>query len=103
MALPPLLARPAWRRRLLFLGLGLLAGWLAFFDSHSLLRRATYAHRLHELQEENERLRAENAALQERLAAGLDPTTVERVAREQYGMRRPGETVYRVTTGEDAD
>ena len=32
----------------------------------------------------------------ERLEAGLTPATVERVAREQYGMRRPGETVYRV-------
>ena len=28
--------------------------------------------------------------------AGLTPATVERVAREQYGMRRPGETVYPV-------
>src|SRR5690606_14699841 len=94
------LSRPAWRRRLLFVGLGLLAGWLAFFDSHSLVRRVTYAHRLHVLQEENARLRAENEVLQERLAAGLSPALVERVAREQYGMRRPGETVYRVTEGE---
>jgi cell division protein FtsB len=103
MAPRSLPARPSWRRRLLFVGLGLFAGWLAFFDSHSLWRRASYAHRLHAVEAENERLRAENAALQERLAAGLSPATVERVAREQYGMRRPGETVYRVTTEDEED
>jgi cell division protein FtsB len=31
---------------------------------------------------------------------GLSPATVERVAREQYGMRRPGETVYPVVVEE---
>ena len=39
---------------------------------------------------------AENIATQARIDRGLDDTTVEQVAREQYGMRRPGETVYRV-------
>jgi cell division protein FtsB len=97
MARPSSFVQPAWRRRLLYVGLGLAVGWLAFFDSHSLLRRVTYAHRLHTLQAENARLQAENEALQARLAAGLSPALVERVAREQYGMRRPGETVYRVT------
>jgi cell division protein FtsB len=98
MALPTLFAQPVWRRRLLFLGLGALVGWLAFFDSHSLLRRASYTHQLHVLQAENEQLRTENATLQRHLAAGLSSATVERVAREQYGMRRPGETVYPVAT-----
>ena len=27
-----------------------------------------------------------------------DPTTVERIARERYGMKRPGETIYRADT-----
>jgi cell division protein FtsB len=30
----------------------------------------------------------------------LDAETVEAVAREQYGMRRPGEHVYRVDVSE---
>lgn len=97
MALPSSPARTTWRRRLLFVGLGLLAGWLAFGDSHSLWRRASYTHRLHALQAENAQFRVANEALQDRLGAGLSPALVERVAREQYGMRRPGETVYRVT------
>ncbi len=96
--MPSLLSSPRFRRRLVLVGLAVLVGWLAFFDSHSLLRRARYHHELSRLTEENERLRVENAALAERVRAGLSDATVEEVAREQYGMRRPGETVYRVET-----
>ncbi|MEM8600628.1 MAG: septum formation initiator family protein [Bacteroidota bacterium] len=93
-------AAPALRRRLGLLGLVLLAAWVTFFDSHSLVRRAAFLM-------EHRALRAENTALQEaieqreaELAAPLTNATVERLAREQYGMRRPGETVYR-TEAED--
>lgn len=96
MPLPSPLSSPLLRRRLLLAGLAALMGWLAFFDSHSLLRRARYYHEVSRLTAENERLTVENAALAERLGAGLSDATVEEVAREQYGMRRPGETVYRV-------
>ena len=92
------LAQPTLRRRLLLGGLALLIGWIAFFDSHSLLRRVRYYHALRQTSAENERLQTENADLGERLRAGLSDATVEKVAREQYGMRRPGETVYRVET-----
>ncbi len=90
------LARPALRRRLLVVALAALAVWVGLLDSHSLLRRATYYAELRGLVEENARLERENAVLAAQVEAGLAPATVERVAREQYGMRRPGETVYRV-------
>ena len=99
MALRPSLAAPA-RRRLLLLGLALVVGWLAFFDSHSLWRRVSYSHEVKVLEAENAALGAQNADLVRRLDAGLSDALVERVAREQYGMRRPGETVYRVTADE---
>ena len=75
----------------------LLGGlWLAFFDSYSLARRIGW-------HQEHARLRAENEQLQQRiddlefkLEQGLSPEVVEQIAREQYGMRRPNETVYRV-------
>lgn len=86
------------RRRLLLAGVLAASLWVALFDSHSLVRRASYAHELGRLTEENAALEAENAALQARLDRGLDAETVERVAREQYGMRRPGDRVYRVET-----
>ena len=84
------------RRRFLLLGAVALAVWVAFLDSHSLLRRALYARQLDRIEGENAALRAENERLSEQIASGLDAATVEKVAREQYGMRRPGETVYRV-------
>ena len=89
------------RRRLALVGaLGLIL-WVAFFDSHSVWRRASYAQELDRLTAENAAITAENEALTARLDRGLDSETVERVAREQYGMRRPGERVYRVETRED--
>lgn len=91
---------PRARRRALFAGAIALGLWVAFLDSHSLVRRALYARDLGRIEAENTELRRENAALQAAIDEGLDAATVEKVAREQYGMRRPGETVYRVVTEE---
>ncbi len=88
------------RRRVLIVGAVALGLWVAFLDSHSLVRRALYARDLGRIEVENETLRRENADLQASIDADLDLETVEKVAREQYGMRRPGETVYRVVTDE---
>lgn len=89
------------RRRLLGVALVGLALWVAFFDSHSILRRVGYARELDRLSVENEQLEAENQTLSEQIERGLDDETLERVAREEYGMRRPGERVYRVETLEE--
>ena len=86
------------RRRALWAGLVGLALWVAFFDSHSVLRRVGYARELDRLTVENGQLAAENEALSARIERGLDGETLERVAREEYGMRRPGERVYRLET-----
>ena len=87
-------ARPRLRRRLLLLGGLALAVWIGFLDSHSLFRRFAYHQEYQELARENEALRAEIEALEAELAAPLSAERVERIAREEYGMRRPGETVY---------
>lgn len=86
---------PRVRRVVLILGLVLLLGWLLFFDSHSVWERF-------DLHRQHRQLVRENAALEERvdrLEEDLEHVhtdkTVERVAREQYGMRREGETIYR--------
>ena len=84
------------RRRALLVGLAALGLWVAFFDSHSVYRRVSYATELDRITVENEQLAAENEALTDQLGRVLDDGTLERVAREQYGMRRPGERVYRV-------
>ncbi|MEM0961312.1 MAG: septum formation initiator family protein [Bacteroidota bacterium] len=84
------------RRRALAIGLVGIGLWVAFFDSHSVLRRVSYASELDRLTLENAELEAMNESLAKQLDRGLDDATLERVAREEYGMRRPGERVYRV-------
>ena len=83
--------------RLLLIGLmfaGLL--WFTWFDSYSLIRRANWQREYEELVEENMQLRSEIAELQSMLENPPSDETIEKIAREQYGMRRDGETVYRI-------
>ena len=83
--------------RLLLIGLmfaGLL--WFAWFDSYSLVRRAKWQREYEKLVEENMQLRSEIAELQSMLEDPPSDETIEKIAREQYGMRRDGETVYRI-------
>lgn len=87
----------------MLVGLVVAAVWFAFFDSHSLVQRIQYYSEAHTLSTENARLQAENGTLQRALEAGLSDEVVEKVAREQYGMRRAGETVYRVSDAEDGE
>ena len=84
------------------LGLALLV-WVAFFDSHSLVKRITWHHELSELRRENAALREQTRILEDGLEATPSASVVEQIAREQYGMRRPGETVYRVEVAESVE
>lgn len=77
---------------LLFLG----ALWFVWFDSFSLVRRARWKQEYAELQRKNDSLQTQIATLESELAAPPSDETIEKIAREQYGMRREGETVYRV-------
>ena len=101
--LPQVIAAPRLRRWLLLLGLAVAGVWFVFFDSYSLLRRVEYYADYRALSEENAQLQAEIDRLQTQLDAGLSDEVVEAVAREQYGMRRPGETVYPVDDRADAE
>ena len=83
--------------RLLLIGLmfaGLL--WFTWFDSYSLIRRAKWQRDYEQLVEENMQLRSEIAELQSMLENPPSDEMIEKIAREQYGMRRDGETVYRI-------
>ena len=83
-------------RFLLVMALLGAAMWFIWFDSYSLVRRTRWQREHAQLQEENARLKEEIAMLQSQLEAPPSDETIERIAREQYGMRREDETVYRV-------
>jgi cell division protein FtsB len=82
------------RRRIVVGAVSLAFIWIAFFDSHSLQNRIGWWKERNELIDENEALRSRIEAIEASLEQGLSDHDVERIAREQYGMRRPGETVY---------
>ena len=84
------------RRRLVWIAAAALAGWLLFFDSHSLVQRFAWHGELRDVRADNVRLAAEIERLEQELERGLSDETVERIARGEYGMRRPGEQVFRV-------
>jgi cell division protein FtsB len=75
--------------------------WIGFFDSHSLLRRYRWHQEHDRLTQENERLRNDIQQLQDQLDRPLSDSLVERIAREEYGMKRPDETIYRLKQGDE--
>lgn len=85
-------------------GLGLLLGgilvWIAFFDSHSLWQRYRWHQELEATTQENAELRTEIERLRSQLDRPLSDSLVERIAREEYGMKRPGETIHRIKPGD---
>ena len=84
------------RRPIVVMVLLLGALWFTFFDSYSLVKRVRWHQEYARLSQENEHLRREVDILEERMKNPLPDEVIEKIAREQYGMRRPGETVYRV-------
>ena len=89
------LSRRSRRRLIAALAVGAIA-YLGFIDSHSVYKRITLAREARRLEAENRVLQDEIERLQAELDRELSDEEIERIAREQYGMRREGETVYPV-------
>jgi cell division protein FtsB len=90
---------PFWRRHLLkILGLALLAlGVHDVFGSHGYLAMRRSQKELEQLRGEIERLNRENNELAEHVnALRTDPQTIERIAREEMGLARPGEMIFKL-------
>ena len=90
------LREPGFRRRFLIVVASVVLIWLTFFDSHSIARRISWHRELSQLEVENERLREEIEGLESELEKGLSDESVEKIAREHYHMKKPGETVHQV-------
>jgi cell division protein FtsL len=88
------------RRRIIAISAAaaLLFGLLVYvfvFSRHGYLRRRELARDNERLSTEVEELRHENALLREELERLDDPEAVEKIAREELGLVKEGETVYR--------
>jgi cell division protein FtsB len=83
------------RRTVVLVILAFLALYL-LFDNKGLLKRAQLESRKQELIEQVRADSAETRRLDSQIKAlEGDRKTVEKIAREKYGMARPGETVYK--------
>ena len=92
-------ALPFWRRHLLkILGLALLAvGIHDVFGEHGYLAMRRSQQQVEELRGEIERLNQENHALAEHVnALKTDPDTIEKIAREEMGLAKPGELIFKL-------
>lgn len=89
-----------WRKQFLFTVLAVfLVVWFAFLDTYSITTRVRLASERADLIRKTEQLKAETAELEKKIAnLRNDSALLERIAREEYGMKKPNETVYRIKT-----
>lgn len=87
-----------WRKSFLILILGgFVFIWFAFIDTYSLWTRYDLSQRKDNLKQKTEQLEAETARLKQQIKdLKNDPALLERIAREEYGMKKEGETIYKV-------
>ncbi len=87
-----------WRRPFLISVLLLiLVVWFGFVDTYSIRTRILLNNEKKELSNETERLREETERYQLKMEElETNPGLLEKLAREEYGMRKPGEIIYRV-------
>ncbi len=71
--------------------------WFSFVDSYSMYTRWSLNERKDFLKERTEALRTDTELLKQKIENLNENTALlEKIAREQYGMRKPGETVYKI-------
>ncbi len=85
-----------WRRRWVLLGAVLVALLFALLSRYGVLMRWRIEQRYRAQQQHYERLQAEVDSLRQLLyrLRTRPAAEIERLARERYGMVRPGETLY---------
>lgn len=87
-----------WRKQFLFTMLaGFLVIWFAFLDTYSLTTRIRLSQEKADLIRKTELLRADTEDLENKIAnLRNDSALLERIAREEYGMKKPNEIIYRI-------
>lgn len=89
-----------WKRSWIIIALVLFTGtWFLFFDTYSLMTKFQLERQKNELIERTEQYQKQAEELDKKIdALNNDPDLIERIAREDYGMRKPDETVYKIQT-----
>lgn len=87
-----------WKKSFLISLLGaFVIIWFTFVDVYSVTTRWELHNRKNDLKERTEELAAKSEQLRAKMESlETDPALLEKIAREQYGMRKPGETVYKI-------
>ncbi|NGP88650.1 FtsB family cell division protein [Fodinibius halophilus] len=87
-----------WRKSFLVIILGgFLLIWFTFIDTYSIWTRIELNQRKNELQQKKETLKKETVVLKKKIKdLKTDPFLLERIAREEYGMKREGEYIYKI-------
>jgi cell division protein FtsB len=76
---------------------GFIVIWFTFIDTYSIWTRIELSQRKAELIEKKKELKAETLILKQKIDnLQTDPFLFERIAREEYGMKKEGETVYKI-------
>ncbi|MGF1669078.1 MAG: septum formation initiator family protein [Balneolaceae bacterium] len=87
-----------WKKSFLFSILAIFVVlWILFFDTYSLLTRYELHQQKNNLIERTGELKNQTAELEIKInELNNNSDLLEKIAREEYGMRKPGETVYRI-------
>lgn len=87
-----------WRKSFLILIMGgFIIVWFTFIDTYSLLTRYQLNERKEDLKQKTQQLEAETAELKDKIEdLRSDSALLERIAREEYGMRKEGDVVYKI-------
>lgn len=71
--------------------------WFSVIDVYSLHTRWKLNQQKNDLMERTQDLNQRSEELKHQIESlENDPALLEKIAREQYGMRKPGETVYKI-------
>ena len=87
-----------WNKKILLGLLGLvLVIWFLFVDVYSLKTRWDLGQQKKDLIQKTEELKSESETLEQDIQKLENkPDLIEKIAREEYGMKKPGEKVYKI-------
>jgi len=87
-----------WKRSYLIGALiAFIAIWFLFIDTYSFYTRVNLNIKKDELIQKTEELQVQTRELEQKIEElESNPDLLEKIAREEYGMRKPDEKVYRI-------